>query len=48
MKKVSANVFFTVLWSGVCQVVGWFLGLFGYKRSCGHDATIQGYRGYCS
>ena len=45
MKKVSANVFFTVLWSGVCQVVGWFFGLFGYKRSCGHDATIQGYRG---
>lgn len=32
MKKVSANVFFTVLWRGVCQVVGWFFGLFGYKR----------------
>ena len=32
MKKVSAKVFFTVLWIGVCQVLGWFFGLFGYKR----------------
>ena len=32
MKKVSAKVFFTVLWRGVCQVLGWFFGLFGYKR----------------
>ncbi len=32
MKKISASLFFTVMWSGVCQVVGWFFGLFGYKR----------------
>ena len=32
MKKVSARLFFTVLWSGVRQALGWFLGLFGYKR----------------
>ena len=32
MKKVSAKVFFTVVWSGVCQALGWFFGLFGYKR----------------
>lgn len=25
-------MFFTVLWRGVCQVLGWFFGLFGYKR----------------
>ena len=32
MKKVSAKVFFTVMWRGVCQAVAWFLGLFGYKK----------------
>lgn len=32
MRKVSAELFFTVMWSGVCQALGWFLGLFGYKR----------------
>lgn len=32
MKKVSAKTFFTVLWRGVCQALGWFFGLFGYKR----------------
>lgn len=32
MKKVSARLFFTVLWRGVCQALGWFFGLFGYKR----------------
>ena len=32
MKKVSVCLFFAVLWKGVCQVLGWFLGLFGYKR----------------
>lgn len=32
MKKVSASLFFAVLWKGVCQVLGWFFGLFGYKR----------------
>ena len=32
MKKVSAKMFFTVLWKGLCQALGWFFGLFGYKR----------------
>ena len=32
MKKVSVSLFFAVLWKGVCQVLGWFFGLFGYKR----------------
>ena len=32
MEKISAKMFFTVLWRGVCQALGWFLGLFGYKR----------------
>lgn len=32
MKKISAKVFFTVLWRGLCQALGWFFGLFGYKR----------------
>jgi hypothetical protein len=32
MEKVSVKTFFTVLWSGVCQAMGWFFGLFGYKR----------------
>ena len=32
MKKVSTKEFFTVLWRGVCQALGWFFGLFGYKR----------------
>lgn len=32
MKRVSAKMFFTVLWRGTCQALGWFFGLFGYKR----------------
>lgn len=32
MKQISASLFFTVLWRGVCQTLGWFFGLFGYKR----------------
>lgn len=32
MKKISVSLFFTVLWRGVCQALGWFFGLFGYKR----------------
>lgn len=32
MKKISARVFFTVLWRGVCQFVGLLLSPFGYKR----------------
>lgn len=32
MKRVSTKMFFSVIWKGICQVLGWFLGLFGYKR----------------
>ena len=32
MKKVSAKLFFAVLWKGVCQAVRWFFGLFGFKK----------------
>ena len=31
-KRVSAKLFFTVVWRIVCQVLAWFFGLFGYKR----------------
>ena len=32
MKKVTCKEFFTVMWSGIRQSLGWFFGLFGYKR----------------
>ena len=32
MKRISAKQFFTVMWKGVCQSLGWFFGLFGYNR----------------
>lgn len=32
MKKVSARMFFSVLWKGITQTFGWFFSLFGYKR----------------
>lgn len=32
MKRVSAKLFFSVVWKGIKQVVSWFFGLFGYKR----------------
>lgn len=32
MKNISAGMFFSVVWRGICQALGWFLGLFGYKR----------------
>ena len=25
-------MFFTVMWRGLCQALGWFFGMFGYKR----------------
>ena len=33
MEKVTAKMFFSVLWRGLCQALGWFFGLFGYKRN---------------
>ena len=32
METVSAKVFFTVVWRGICQSLAWFFGLFGYQR----------------
>ena len=32
MKKISVSLYFAVLWRGLCQAMGWFFGLFGYKR----------------
>ena len=32
MKRISAKEFFTVMWRGLYQALGWFFGLFGYKR----------------
>ena len=32
MKKVSVGLFFAVLWKGICQFIGNFFGLFGYKK----------------
>lgn len=42
MKKISANLFFTVLWRGVCQALGWFFGLFGYKRDGSFAKCVWG------
>ena len=33
MKKISAKIFFTVMWRGLCQALGWFFGLFGYNKN---------------
>lgn len=32
MKRVSAKLFFHVIWRGICQSLSWFFGLFGYKH----------------
>ena len=42
MKKVSAKMFFTVMWRGVCQAVSWFFGLFGFKRNGKYAKIIWG------
>ena len=42
MRKVSAKMFFTVLWSGLCQAIGWFGSLFGYKRDGKASQIIWG------
>lgn len=33
MRKISCKLFFGVLKTGLCQILTWFLSLFGYKRS---------------
>lgn len=42
MRKVSAKLFFTVLWRGVCQAIKWFFGLFGYKRDGKYAKCVWG------
>lgn len=42
MKKVSVELFFTVLWRGLCQALGWFFGLFGYKREGSFAKCVWG------
>ena len=32
MKKVSASLFFGVLWKGICQAIQTVLGLFYFKK----------------
>ena len=31
MKMISVKEYFTVMWNGFCQAIGWVLKLFGYK-----------------
>ena len=42
MEKISASMFFTVVWSGLCQALGWFFGLFGYKRDGKYAKCVWG------
>ena len=42
MKKVSAKLFFTVMWRGLCGALGWFFGLFGYKRNDAFAKCVWG------
>ena len=42
MKKVSAKMFFTVLWRGVCQSCSWLLSKFGYKRQGTFKQVVWG------
>ena len=42
MKRVTLKEFFTVLWSGLCQVLAWFFGLFGYKRDGKYAKCVWG------
>lgn len=42
MKRVSAKLFFSVMWKGVCQALNWFFGLLGYKRKGKYAKVIWG------
>ena len=42
MKRVSVELFFTVLWRGVCQALEWFFGLFGYKHDGKYAKIVWG------
>ncbi|MBQ0057227.1 MAG: WG repeat-containing protein [Bacteroidales bacterium] len=39
MKNITSKLFFTVIWKGICQVMNWFFGLFGYN----HDSKFAKY-----
>lgn len=34
-------MFFMVLWRDLCQALGWFFGLFGYKRDGNEDVLVH-------
>lgn len=40
MEKVSVKTFFTVMWRGLYQALGWFFGLFGYNRNGMYNKLI--------
>ena len=42
MKKVSASLVLAVMWKGICQVLEWFFGLFGYKRDGKYAKCVWG------
>lgn len=42
MEKVSAKMFFTVLWRGLCQALGWFFRLFDYKKDGKFASCVWG------
>ena len=42
MKQISSKMFFTVLWKGLCQALGWFFCLFGYKRDGKYAKCVWG------
>lgn len=42
MKRISAKMFFTVVWRGVCQACRWFFGLFGYGRKGWYARLVWG------
>lgn len=42
MERVSVKDFFTVMWRCVCQALGWFFGLFGYKRDGKYAKCVWG------
>lgn len=42
MERISTKEFFTVMWRGVCQALGCFFGMFGYKRDGKYAKIIWG------
>lgn len=42
MKKISARMFFTVMWRGLCQSMGYLMSMFRYKRDGKYAKCIWG------